>query len=181
MPDSKSFRLFFLNLQNKFKYMHSYYLHLGSNQGDRNEFLQKALQLISEKIGTINLKSNIYETEPWGMKEQENFLNMAIEVKSTKSPEDVIQSIKSIESALGSAKSAKWGPRSIDIDVLYCDDLIIKSSEITIPHPHIQDRNFVLIPLLEIAGDFTDPVHKMTIDELYDLCKDTGEVFIFEE
>lgn len=161
--------------------MHSYYLHLGSNQGDRNEFLQKALQLISEKIGTINLKSNIYETEPWGMKEQENFLNMAIEVKSTKSPEDVIQSIKSIESSLGSSKSVKWGPRNIDIDVLYCDDLIIESSEITIPHPHIQDRNFVLIPLLEIAGDFTDPVHKMTIDELYDICKDTGEVFIFEE
>lgn len=161
--------------------MHSYYLHLGSNKGDRNDFLQKALQLISEKIGTINLKSNIYETEPWGMKEQENFLNMAIEVKSTKSPEDVIQSIKSIESSLGSSKSVKWGPRNIDIDVLYCDDLIIESSEITIPHPHIQDRNFVLIPLLEIAGDFTDPAHKMTIDELYDLCKDTGEVFIFEE
>jgi len=161
--------------------MHSYYLHLGSNQGDRNDFLQKALQLISEKIGTINIKSNIYETEPWGIKEQENFLNMAIEVKSTKSPEDVIQSIKSIESSLGSSKSVKWGPRNIDIDVLYCDDLIIESSEITIPHPHIQDRNFVLIPLLEIAGDFTDPVHKMTIDELYDLCKDTGEVFIFEE
>ncbi len=161
--------------------MHSYYLHLGSNQGDRNDFLQKALQLISEKIGTINIKSNIYETEPWGIKEQENFLNMAIEVKSTKSPEDVIQSIKSIESSLGSSKSVKWGPRNIDIDVLYCDDLIIESSEITIPHPHIQDRNFVLIPLLEIAGDFTDPVHKMTIDELYDICKDTGEVFIFEE
>lgn len=181
MPDSKSFRLFFLNLQNKFKYMHSYYLHLGSNQGDRKELLQKALQLISEKIGTINLKSNIYETEPWGIKEQENFLNMAIEVKSTKSPKELIQNIKSIESSLGSSKSVKWGPRSIDIDVLYCDDLIIESSEITIPHPHIQDRNFVLIPLLEIAGDFTDPVHKLTIEELYDLCKDTGEVFIFEE
>lgn len=161
--------------------MHSYYLHLGSNQGDRKEFLQKALQLISEKIGTINLKSNIYETEPWGIKEQENFLNMAIEVKSTKSPKELIQNIKSIESSLGSSKSVKWGPRSIDIDVLYCDDLIIESSKITIPHPHIQDRNFVLIPLLEIAGDFTDPVHKLTIEELYDLCKDTGEVFIFEE
>lgn len=161
--------------------MHTYYLHLGSNLGEKKGFLQKALELISTNIGEITLKSNIYETEPWGMKEQENFLNMAIEVKSTKSPEDVILSIKSIESALGSAKAVKWGPRSIDIDVLYCDDQIINSSDITIPHPHIQDRNFVLIPLLEIAGDFTDPVHKMTIDELYDICKDTGEVFIFEE
>lgn len=161
--------------------MHTYYLHLGSNQGEKKDFIQKALELISTNIGEITLRSNIYETEPWGMKEQENFLNMAIEVKSTKSPEDVIQSIKSIESALGSAKAVKWGPRSIDIDVLYCDDQIINSSDITIPHPHIKDRNFVLIPLLEIAGDFTDPVHKMTIDELYDICKDTGEVFIFEE
>jgi 2-amino-4-hydroxy-6-hydroxymethyldihydropteridine diphosphokinase len=161
--------------------MHTYYLHLGSNQGEKKDFLQKALEMISTKIGEISLKSSIYETEPWGMKEQDNFLNMAIEVKSTKSPEDVIQSIKSIESVLGTAKEVKWGPRSIDIDVLYCDDQIMNSSEITIPHPHIQDRNFVLIPLMEIAGDFTDPVHKMTIDELYDICKDTGEVFIFEE
>ncbi len=161
--------------------MHTYYLHLGSNQGDRKEFLQKALELISASIGEISLKSSVYETEPWGMKEQENFLNMAIEVKSIKSAEDILKSIKSIESAIGPGKEVKWGPRTIDIDILYCDDLIINSSEITIPHPHIQDRNFVLIPLMEIAGDFTDPVHKMTIEELYDVCKDTGEVFIFEE
>ncbi len=161
--------------------MFSYYLHLGSNQGDRHEYLQKALHLISEKIGTISLKSAIYETEPWGLKEQENFLNMAISVMSSKNPEEVLKVIKAIEISMGSVKSVKWGPRTIDIDILYCDDLIINSPEVTIPHPHIRERNFVLIPLMEIAGDFTDPVHQITIDEMYDACQDTGEVFIYEE
>jgi 2-amino-4-hydroxy-6-hydroxymethyldihydropteridine diphosphokinase len=161
--------------------MFSYYLHLGSNQGDRKEFLQKALHLISEKIGTIALTSAMYETEPWGLKEQENFLNMAIHMMSSKTPEEVLMAIKTIETSMGSIKSVQWGPRSIDIDILYCDDLIINSHELTIPHPHIRERNFVLIPLMEIAGDFTDPIHQITIDEMYDACQDTSEVFIYEE
>lgn len=161
--------------------MHTYYLHLGSNQGDRKEFLRKALELIKDNIGEITLKSDIYETEPWGIKEQENFLNMAIAVMSLKPAEAVLKSIKSLESQLDSRKEVKWGPRNIDVDILYCDDMIIKRNDLTIPHPHIYERNFVLIPLMDIAGDFTDPVHKLSIDELYDVCSDTSEVFIFEE
>ena len=161
--------------------MFTYYLHLGSNQGDRKDLLHKALQLINENIGTITKKSSIYETEPWGIKEQEYFLNMAIELASSKSPEEVLSNIKSIEKTLVSDKIIKWGPRNIDIDILYCDDLILESNVLLIPHAHIHERNFVLIPLMEIAGDYTDPVQLITIDEMYDRCQDESEVFIFEE
>lgn len=149
--------------------------------GDRKGYLLKALDLIEDGIGPIHKKSSVYETEPWGLKEQEKFLNMAISVKSAKSAEEIMYYLKNIESSIGSLKVKKWGPRNIDIDILYCDGLIIKTENMTIPHPHIYERNFVLIPLMEIAGDFIDPVKQMTIDELYDNCKDINEVFIFEE
>ncbi len=161
--------------------MSIYYLHLGSNQGDRKITLQKALQKIEEQVGQIVAESSIYETEPWGLKNQENFLNMAITVKSSKSPDQVFEITKAIEASFGGVKTVKWGPRVIDIDILYCDQLVIKTDTLTIPHPQLYERNFVLIPLLEIAGDFVDPVLNKSIDEIYDTCKDEGEVFIYEE
>lgn len=158
-----------------------YYLHLGSNQGNRKITLQKTLQKIEEQVGQIEAESSIYETEPWGLKNQENFLNMAITVKSSKSPDQVFEITKAIEASFGGVKTVKWGPRVIDIDILYCDQQIIKTETLTIPHPQLYERNFVLIPLLEIAGDFIDPVLHKSIDEIYDGCKDEGEVFIYEE
>ncbi|MBC7885440.1 MAG: 2-amino-4-hydroxy-6-hydroxymethyldihydropteridine diphosphokinase, partial [Saprospiraceae bacterium] len=160
--------------------MNIYYLHLGSNQGDRKSYLNKALELISTQIGNITKQSSVYETEPWGLKDQPLFLNMAVEVKSEKSPEAVLPFLKNIELSLGVEHKEKWGPRNIDIDILYCNHDVLDTVHLKIPHPHIYDRNFVLIPLMEIAGDYEDPVKKVTIDELYDLCKDESEVFMYE-
>jgi 2-amino-4-hydroxy-6-hydroxymethyldihydropteridine diphosphokinase len=159
----------------------TYYLHLGSNQGDRLHFLNQAIQKISETIGKVQSTSSVYETEPWGLKEQDSFLNMAIKVDSSIFPEDMLRLIKSIEIQIGSAKEIKWGPRKIDIDILYCDQVILESPLLNIPHKHIYNRNFVLIPMIEIAGDFIDPVKNITLDEIYDQCTDESEVFIFEE
>ena len=161
--------------------MFTYYLHLGSNVGDRKAMLLQAIDAIHQKIGQVTAKSSIYETEPWGLADQSNFYNMAIEVHSKLNPEDVCQSTKSIEKEMDRKKEIHWGPRNIDIDILYCDDFIIKTPLLTIPHPRIYDRNFVLIPMIEIAGNFTDPVKMQTMDELYEACRDTNEVFILED
>lgn len=161
--------------------MHTYYLHLGSNKGDRTSYLSNAIKQITAKIGQVTDQSAIYQTEPWGKKDQDEFLNMAIKVESNLAPEDALNAAKKIETDMGSAKKGKWGPRIIDIDILYCDDLIMEKDNLVIPHPHIYERNFVLIPLMEIAGDFIDPVKEMSIEDIFDLCKDESEVLLFEE
>lgn len=161
--------------------MHTYYLHLGSNKGDRTSYLSNAIKQITAKIGQVTDQSAIYQTEPWGKKDQDEFLNMAIKVESNLAPEDALNAAKKIETDMGSEKKEKWGPRIIDIDILYCDDLIMEKYNLVIPHPHIYERNFVLIPLMEIAGDFIDPVKEMSIEDIFDLCKDESEVLMFEE
>ena len=161
--------------------MHTYYLHLGSNKGDRTSYLSNAIKQITAKIGQVTDQSAIYQTEPWGKKDQDDFLNMAIKVESNLVPEDALNAAKKIETDMGSEKKEKWGPRIIDIDILYCNDLIMEKDNLVIPHPHIYERNFVLIPLMEIAGDFIDPVKEMSIEDIFDLCKDESEVLMFEE
>lgn len=161
--------------------MHTYYLHLGSNKGYRTSYLSNAIKQITAKIGQVTDQSAIYQTEPWGKKDQDDFLNMAIKVESNLAPEDALNAAKKIETDMGSEKKEKWGPRIIDIDILYCGDLIMEKDNLVIPHPHIYERNFVLIPLMEIAGDFIDPVKEMSIEDIFDLCKDESEVLLFEE
>ncbi len=173
---------YFIKQSIKFKYkMNTYYLHLGSNKGNRTAYLTDAIKHISTKIGEIKEQSSIYQTEPWGKKDQDEFLNMAIKVTSNLEPVDVLSSIKNIEKSMGVEKREKWGPRIIDIDILYCNDLILEQENLVIPHPHIYERNFVLIPLMEIAGEFIDPVKGISIEELFDLCKDESEVLMYEE
>lgn len=159
---------------------HTYYLHLGSNQGNRKENLEKAIQLIKNTIGEVSNQSLMYETEPWGLKDQPNFINMAIECESNLEPFELINKAKDIEKSFGAEKDIKWGPRLLDIDILYCDDIVMEG-ELTIPHPQIANRNFVLIPLMEIAGDFVDPKLNTSIEDLYDVCEDESEVLIYED
>lgn len=161
--------------------MHTFYLHLGSNVGDRKSMLLQAINSINQSIGNVVKKSSIYETEPWGLANQPNFYNMAIEVHSELNPEEVCLATKAIEKEMDRKKEIHWGPRNIDIDILYCDDIVYSSEKLTIPHPQIYNRNFVLIPMMEIAGDFMDPVNKLTIESLYEICGDTNEVFIIED
>jgi 2-amino-4-hydroxy-6-hydroxymethyldihydropteridine diphosphokinase len=159
--------------------MYTYYLHLGSNQGERLNNLNQATQLIENGIGKIMTFSSVYETEPWGLVDQPDFLNQAVCCTSVKSPAEVLKLAKDIESSFGPGKEVNWGPRLLDIDILYCDDLILVG-EPTIPHPQIANRNFVLIPMMEIAGDFIDPVSEQTIDELYENCNDVSEVYLYD-
>ncbi|MCZ2099997.1 MAG: 2-amino-4-hydroxy-6-hydroxymethyldihydropteridine diphosphokinase [Chitinophagales bacterium] len=161
--------------------MFTYYLHLGSNVGDRKQMLLQAIEAIQKQIGKVVKKSSIYETEPWGLIDQPDFYNMAIEVNSKFSPEDVCKITKTIEKEMDRRKEVHWGPRNIDIDILYCGDFIIETPVLTLPHPQIYNRNFVLIPMMEIAGDFVDPVKNLTIDALYEACRDTNEVFIIND
>lgn len=161
--------------------MFTYYLHLGSNVGERKQMLLNAIHAISTQIGNVTQESSIYETEPWGLTNQPDFYNMAIEVHSKTKVEEVFTLIKSIEKEMDRQKDIKWGPRNIDIDILYCNDMIINTPELTIPHPQIYNRNFVLIPMLEIAGDLIDPVKHLSLDELYEQCRDTHEVFILND
>jgi 2-amino-4-hydroxy-6-hydroxymethyldihydropteridine diphosphokinase len=161
--------------------MAQYYLLLGTNQGDRKQNLEKALFKIKENLGKILEKSSIYSTEAWGLEDQPDFLNMALIVESQKKPVEFLQISKVIEKECGRIPTKKWGPREIDIDILYIDNQIIQSENLTIPHPGIYDRNFVLVPMIEIAGDFTDPVKNITLDEIYDECTDKKEVFLFDE
>lgn len=160
--------------------MADYYLLLGSNVGDRAAMLKKATHLIESHIGPVKAKSSIYETEPWGVENQENFLNLALHIESSLPPMAAWKMIEQIQNDLGKTQEGVWGPRNIDIDILYCDDVVLKTPELTIPHPRVRERNFVLVPLMEIAGEFIDPELKINIEEIYDICKDTKEVYLFD-
>ncbi len=160
--------------------MHTYHLLLGSNVGNKTNHLESALSLIDQQIGQVVERSSLYETEPWGLENQDNFINQAVKVISDKSPQKVLDIIKEIELKIGRTVTEHWGPRVIDIDILYCDDMVMDAENIKIPHPQISNRNFVLVPLIEIAGDMMDPVLQITIDEIYEKCTDTCEVYLYE-
>jgi len=147
------------------------YLGLSTNQGNRQANLESA----KESFNTTK-ESKIYETEPWGVKNQPWFLNQCIEIQTDLSTEDLLKTINTIETKLGRKKQKKWGPRSIDIDILYYNRQIIKNEKLTIPHHHLRERNFVLTPLAEIAPNFTDPMDNKTIQQLKSECQDISEV-----
>jgi 2-amino-4-hydroxy-6-hydroxymethyldihydropteridine diphosphokinase len=133
-------------------------LHLGSNQGDRMSFLKRGLELIEEQVGQILTCSSIYETEAWGYKEQPAFFNMALKAKTLLSPFEVLTACQKIEADIGRNKNLHWGPRNIDIDVLYINDLVINTKRLLIPHPYLHIRNFVLYPLLEVDNERIHPI-----------------------
>ncbi len=134
------------------------YLGLGSNMGDRVALLQRAVHSLQEEkeIHIIEL-SSIYETDPIGFTEQPSFYNLVVHLVTTLSPSDLLQKILSIETKLNRVRKQRWGPRTIDIDILLYGDQRVEEENLTIPHPRLHEREVVLIPLLEIAGDFRIP------------------------
>jgi 2-amino-4-hydroxy-6-hydroxymethyldihydropteridine diphosphokinase len=150
---------------------------LGSNVGDRLGFLQAAISEL-ERIGGITLSrtSSVYETEPVGKKDQRDFLNMALELECELDVTALHSKCKKIERQLGRSRTERWGPREIDIDLLYYGDAIISRNGLTVPHPEIINRRFVLIPLAELAGTFIDPVRQRSIAGLLESCPDTSRV-----
>ena len=156
--------------------MNTVFIQLGSNMGDRDIYLQKACVLITEKIGIIQKKSKVYESVPWGAENQNNYLNQVLEIKSEFSAEEVLEKVLQIEDKIGRIRDEKWGERIIDIDILLFNDLIVEKEGICIPHIHLHNRKFVLIPLNEIAPNFTHSKYNKTISELLSECKDTESV-----
>jgi len=144
---------------------HIVYLALGTNLGDRTVNLRAALAALSPDVKVI-AESKVYETPPWGYEDQPAFLNMAVKCETALEPESLLKRIKQLEVRLGREQTFHWGPRLIDLDILFYDDLILKTESLTIPHPHLHERAFVLVPLAEIAPDFIHPVLKKTIKEL---------------
>ncbi|MDD4159832.1 MAG: 2-amino-4-hydroxy-6-hydroxymethyldihydropteridine diphosphokinase [Synergistaceae bacterium] len=139
---------------------------LGSNTGNRLIMLGKALSELERSGFCIIEKSKIWETSPWGITDQPRFLNMCICAETAMPPEEMIKTVKNIEKILGRSKSIKWGPREIDIDIIAIEGLVIKTSDLSVPHRYMHERTFVLIPLKEIAPLFRHPVTGKTLDEM---------------
>lgn len=157
---------------------HSVYLALGSNLGDRRENLRQAVASLSPQM-VVKAKSRVYETPPWGVEDQPMFLNQAIKVETYLDPEPLIKHIKRLENALGRRESFQNGPRSIDIDILFYDDLVLDTPALTLPHPRLHERAFVLLPMLDIAPDLVHPVTQKTIREMAAAC-DPGGITQFQ-
>jgi len=156
--------------------MNKIYLSIGSNVGDRKHYLEESIRLININVGRVTQKSSVYETAGWGITDQPMFLNQVIELETTRLPQEILRIIQKIEFSLGKRKELKWGPRNIDIDILYYGNEIVNEEDLTVPHPHIQDRRFILEPMNEIASDWEDPAHNMTIKEMTINCADQSYV-----
>jgi 2-amino-4-hydroxy-6-hydroxymethyldihydropteridine diphosphokinase len=143
------------------------YLSLGSNVGDREAQLRAAQARLSA-VGRVVVASSFYETEPVEFTEQPWFLNFVLALETSKTPQQLMTAILRIEEEMGRRRTQKKGPRSIDIDILLFDDIIMDSTNLTIPHPALQQRRFVLEPMAEIAPEVVHPSLKKTIRELRD-------------
>lgn len=130
------------------------YLSLGSNLGNREETLRKAVRRLAAADGVKKLAvSSLYETEPWGKKEQPSFLNIAVSLQTTLTPEELLALAQAVETELGRVRHERWGPRTIDVDILLIEGVERKTPTLTLPHPYMTERAFVLVPLAEIASD----------------------------
>ncbi|RMD94604.1 MAG: 2-amino-4-hydroxy-6-hydroxymethyldihydropteridine diphosphokinase [Calditrichaeota bacterium] len=155
------------------------FLGLGSNVGDRLNNLREAIQRISSLPNTHIIKmSSIYETEPVGFKDQGLFYNMALEISTKLSPEELLDALKEIEKRMGRIPTVRWGPRIIDIDILYWDQEVMETPRLKIPHAEIENRRFVLETLNEIAPDFKAPPRWLEIHSLLEQVKDKSWVQI---
>ena len=151
------------------------YLLLGSNLGDRLENLQAAVSEIKAQAGELQKLSSVYETEPWGVKDQPVYLNQVLCIHTDKPAEVLINLLLDIEKKLGRERKGKWTERTIDIDILYYGNKILVTNNLKIPHKELHNRRFTLAPLNEIAPDFKHPVLNLTTTKLLEYCPDKLE------
>lgn len=147
---------------------HDVYLALGTNLGDRLSNLKQATAALTPQM-EVKAKSQVYETPPWGFEDQPKFLNQVIKVNTYLDPEPLLKHLKGLEVALGRKESFPNGPRLIDIDILFYDDLVVNKPSLVIPHPRLHERGFVLLPLMEIAPNLTHPVTQKSVREMAEL------------
>lgn len=148
------------------------YLLLGTNIGCRADHLKKATALIGQRAGTIHMSSSIYETAAWGKIKQEDYLNQVLQLETALSPEQLLETTADIENQMGRIRKSKWGPRIIDIDILFYGDTVRSDDKLTLPHPFIAKRRFVLTPLAEIAPNLVHPVLQKRVEKLLSQCTD---------
>jgi 2-amino-4-hydroxy-6-hydroxymethyldihydropteridine diphosphokinase len=148
---------------------HTIYLAFGSNLGDRLANLKQAIAALTPQM-EVRAKSKVYETPPWGFEDQPKFLNQVVRATTYLDPEPLLKHLKRLEVALGRKESFPNGPRLIDIDILFYDDLVLDQPSLVIPHPRLQERSFVLLPLMDIAPDLVHPVSKKSVREMAALC-----------
>ena len=144
---------------------HIVYLALGSNLDNRLANLKQAVAALSPQM-EVKAKSHVYETPPWGYEDQPKFLNQVIKAKTYLDPEPLVKHIKRLEITLGRKASFQNGPRLIDIDILFYDDLILDTPSLVLPHPRLHERGFVLLPLMDIDPDLVHPVNKKSVREM---------------
>lgn len=160
--------------------MNETYLLTGGNIGNRLDYLLKAKTEIEKRCGHILQQSSTYETAAWGMEDQEAFLNQVLKIETNLQPENLLKTILQIEEELGRKRQLKYGPRTIDIDILFFNGEIINHEGLKIPHPQMQNRRFVLVPLNEIAPGKIHPVFQKPVSQLLDECPDLLEVKKFK-
>jgi len=156
--------------------MNKAYLLIGGNEGDRLSFLKQAREYISVLLGEIIEQSGIYETAAWGKTNQPNFLNQVLLIETSLAAEVLMSNILIIERKMGRVRNEKYGARTIDIDILFYNEEIINLPDLKIPHPEIQNRKFVLVPMNEIAAQFIHPLFKKNIQTLLNECRDMLDV-----
>jgi 2-amino-4-hydroxy-6-hydroxymethyldihydropteridine diphosphokinase len=156
--------------------MNTAYLLIGGNLGDRAAYLAEAVKQISARCGRVTSTSSLYETAAWGNTNQPAFYNQAISVETILEPEILLERLLAIEIEMGRVRTEKYGPRTIDLDILMIDDRILDTPTLTIPHPQLQNRRFALLPLVEIAPELNHPVLDKTIHELLLICLDKLDV-----
>ncbi len=143
------------------------FLGLGSNQGERKYYLREALKAIAS-LGDDMVVSHVYRTKPYGFTDQADFLNMVARIETTIDPQTLLEKLLAIESRLGRVRTQRWGPRTIDIDLLFYDQEIIELPHLTIPHPDLHHRDFVLRPLMDIDPDWYHPRLGKTVKQLWE-------------
>lgn len=156
--------------------MNTLYLLLGSNMGNSKGSLSKAIRLIEKKIGRVNRRSDLYSTAAWGNISQPDFLNQVVVVETALMPAAAMQTILDIEAQMGRIRTVKNAPRVIDIDILFFNREIINIPGLIVPHPQIQNRRFVLVPLNQLSPNLKHPVLNKTIHQLLIHCPDTLNV-----